>query len=53
MLKRKHNSSANRYQVDQVRPCWSWSKVPNLGYMHPKGYICLSTGIHLWRLSIC
>jgi len=25
--------------------------VPNLGYMHPQGYICLSEGIHL-RLSI-
>jgi len=24
--------------------------VPNLGYMHPWGYICLSEGVHL-RLS--
>jgi len=25
--------------------------VPNLGYMYPQGYICLSEGVHL-RLSI-
>jgi len=25
--------------------------VPNLGYMYPQGYICLSEGVHL-RLSV-
>jgi len=25
--------------------------VPNLGYMYPQGYICLSEGVHL-RLAI-
>jgi len=28
----------------------SSSVVPNLGYMYPQGYICLSEGVHL-RLS--
>ena len=25
----------------------SMSGVPNLGYMYPQGYICLSEGVHL------
>jgi len=31
--------------------CNCRSEVPNLGYMYPQGYICLSEGVHL-RLSI-
>ena len=29
---------------------WSCSSTgfPNLGYMYPQGYICLSAGVHLW-----
>jgi len=27
------------------------SGVPNLGYMYPLGYICLSEGVH-WRLLL-
>jgi len=27
------------------------ARIPNLGYMYPKGYICLSKGIHL-RLAL-
>jgi len=30
---------------------WSRAGVPNLGYMYPQGYICISEGVHL-RLSI-
>jgi len=34
------------------RYCYSSSTgVPNLGYMYPWGYICLSEGVHL-RLAI-
>jgi len=33
-------------------PSWfvlpSITGVPNLGYMYPWGYICLSKGVHLW-----
>ena len=31
--------------------CWCSTGVPNLGYMYPQGYICLSEGLHL-RLAI-
>jgi len=29
----------------------SKSEVPNMGYMYPQGYICLSEGVHL-KLAI-
>jgi len=34
-----------------TRDLYSKSGVPNLGYMYPQGYICLSEGVHL-RLAI-
>jgi len=35
---------------EKVAYAYSRAGVPNLGYMYPQGYICLSEGVHL-RLS--
>jgi len=37
--------------LQHLQKGWARPEVPNLGYMYPWGYICLSEGVHL-RLTI-
>ena len=45
-----YEQQTNQYATLSVLQCFR-SGVPNLGYMCPHGYICLSEGVHLRLLK--